>query len=205
MTNFEWKSFLKDFIRVLNAGDHNPNFRAKARQLFSKESGASEEEILRAEKRLGIKLHHTYRTFLQVSNGWPAMEAASPGQLWPADQIQWLREQSPQTVKTWADGEVDITPEEHMYYRDTQPDACWYRKAYLENTLAISDYGDASILLLSPEVIDEDGEWECWHLASWYPGAARYPSFAAWLAYSYRFHIETLNEELEIEWHSPFQ
>jgi hypothetical protein len=43
--------------------------------------------------------------------------------------------------------------------------------------LEISDTGDAAILLLNPEVVSDEGEWEAWFFASWLPGAGRFRSF----------------------------
>lgn len=202
MIYFEWKSFLKDFIRVLNVEDDDVDFYEKARQLLSSNIlETSEEDILAAESRLGITLPPSYRSFLKVSNGWPEMGAAEPGKLWSSNHIQWLRDQDPKMIEIWANSESDISPEEHLYYRDDD-NGCFYREAYLQNTLAISDYGDACILLLSPEVVDKNGEWECWKLASWIPGATRHRSFEKWMRSSYEFHIDLINEENEFQWHS---
>jgi hypothetical protein len=46
---------------------------------------------------------------------------------------------------------------------------------------------EVSVLLLNPEVVTPDGEWEAWYYASWRPGASRYRSFA-----------ELMIEELEM-------
>jgi hypothetical protein len=43
--------------------------------------------------------------------------------------------------------------------------------------LEVSDIGDSAILLLNPEVVTPDGEWEAWDFANWHPGAVRYRSF----------------------------
>jgi hypothetical protein len=40
----------------------------------------------------------------------------------------------------------------------------------------ISDVADG-VLLLNPEVVSDDGEWEAWFFAAWLPGATRYRSF----------------------------
>jgi SMI1 / KNR4 family (SUKH-1) len=210
MINLDWKELLKDLIKVLRVlDDEDEAFYEKARQLFTLDtSEAFEKEIRAAESRLGIKFPPSYRAFLKASNGWPEMGVAEPGVLWAAKEIQWLRDQDPETIERWSDSISrsyipTISPEEHLYYRDVAGDSCWYREAYLQNILAISAYGDACILLLSPEVVDENGEWECWKLASWLPGAARYPSFAQWMIGSYKRHVEMLDEEMEIRWHSP--
>lgn len=47
----------------------------------------------------------------------------------------------------------------------------------------LSDRGDAAILLLNPEVVFEDGEWEAWYFATWLPGAMRFRSFADLMRY----------------------
>ena len=47
----------------------------------------------------------------------------------------------------------------------------------MKTALEISDTGDAAILLLNPQVITTDGEWEAWFFSNWNPGARRYPSF----------------------------
>jgi hypothetical protein len=37
-------------------------------------------------------------------------------------------------------------------------------------------------VLLNPEIVTPEGEWETWFFANWLPGATRYRSFAEWLA-----------------------
>lgn len=204
MTELEWKSFLIDFIRVLNVEDDDLEFRDKARQLFTSAfSEAVEEDILAAEHRLKIKFPPSYRLFLKISNGWPEMGAAEPGELCPPQAIQWLRDQDPEMLEVWSTLGQDLSMEEHLHYRDVEDAPCWYCEEYLHNTLAISAYSDACLLLLSPDVIDKNGEWECWHLASWHPGAARYQSFETWIIETYKLHIERISEEYEFKWHSP--
>lgn len=128
------------------------------------------------------------------------MGSAEPGQLWSSKQIQWLRDQDPKMLEIYSTPSSGLSEDEHLYYRDVDEDTCCYREEYLQNTLAISDYGDACLLLLSPEVVDVNGEWECWNIASWHPGAARYRSFEKWRKSSYEFHIEIINEENEFQW-----
>ncbi|WP_299405943.1 SMI1/KNR4 family protein [Acaryochloris sp. IP29b_bin.148] len=132
MTELEWKSFLIDFIRVLNVEEDDLEFRDKARQLFSSENvEAVEEDILAAEHRLKIKFPPSYHLFLKVSNGWPEMGAAEPGQLWPPQAIQWLRDQDPEMLEAWSTLGQNLSMEEHLYYRDVEEDNCRYREEYL--------------------------------------------------------------------------
>jgi hypothetical protein len=65
------------------------------------------------------------------------------------------------------------------YFRyDESQDPAQLRVEYLPSTLEIGSTDDEDFLLLNPEVVAADGEWESLFLASWLPGAQRYRSFA---------------------------
>lgn len=200
MTQAEWRQFLQDLSRVALADDLQ---REPQNRMFSPEvhaagyigrEGATEAEIAAAELRLGAQLPPSYRTFLLVSNGLPEMSSSvMPGDLYSADKIYWLREHDPHNLKAW--GEIvepdeDISPEEHIHWRDERGDGGMYREAYVANLLSISDRGDACDLLLSPEVVDINGEWECWKIANWHPGAHRFRTFEMWIQQEYQFLAE---------------
>jgi len=34
---------------------------------------------------------------------------------------------------------------------------------------------------MNPEVVNDEGEWETWLFANWFPGARRYSSFSAYI------------------------
>jgi len=129
-------------------------------------------------KAHGLRLPVAYRAFLMASNGWGHMGVTNPGKLWSTDEIEWLWVRNQEDIDLWGNPEDnDATPEEHLHDRGSSVS---YRGVYMRYCLEISDWGDACILFLCPEVVTPDGEWECWHLASWYPGAARTASFRAW-------------------------
>ncbi len=127
------------------------------------------------------------------------MGDAMPGALWSTEEIEWTRDQDPQLIEIWSCDSIpitpDLTPEEHL---ETREGSSNYRKSYLQNVLSISDHGDACNLLLSPEVVDEHDEWECWKLASWIPGANRFHSFEAWMIASYKF-LKDFEEDETVE------
>ncbi len=197
MTQAEWKTFLYDLSRIALTHDMDRNLEYRT---FSPEvhasgylgyDGASEELIVAAERRLGTILSPSYKDFLRVSNGWPVIsDAVMPGRLWPVEEVYWIRDYDPHDTKGW--GEMssppeDIPPEEHIDWGSQEIRSGSYRHAYVKNLLSISDYGDACNLLLSPEVVNEEAEWECWLMASWNPGADRYQSFEAWIKNCYEF------------------
>lgn len=200
MNEAEWRWFLHNFSRVLLQLDADQDeFSEQDYQLgYVKCIGADEEEIVAAENRLGIQLPISYRSFLKVSDGWPYKRGGgSPGKLLPIMAIQWFRIQEPRWLEILTQPNLyqseDLPPEEHLYYRDIRRDECFYRQAYLPGTLAISETENSEILLLCPEVIDENGEWECWHL--WKSGADRYHSFLEWMYADCSFSLNLLNEK----------
>jgi hypothetical protein len=184
----EWRDFLGELSRVLLDKDqretddaNRPTFPLAAHESgYIGFEGATEEQIVAAEQRLNAKLPLSYRTFLKVSNGWPVMwHSVEPGKLWSTEEIRWTREQDPELIEIWGAPEFEISPEEHLATQGDENDS-GYRSQYVQNLLSISDHGDACDLLLSPEVVDKNGEWECWKIASWYPGAQRWRSFEEW-------------------------
>jgi hypothetical protein len=103
----------------------------------------------------------------------------------PAEQLVWLRDHDPQLIGAYvkaADGVEDVSEAEYRAYgpEDHQP----LRVAYLETALALSPYDDG-IILLNPQTVTADDEWEAWFFANWVPGAVRYPSFQALMEAEY--------------------
>jgi hypothetical protein len=195
MNATEWREFLQEVSRVILAKEaleiddvNRPNFPQAVRDAgYIGYEGASEEQIVVAEARLGVRFPPSYRTFLSVSNGWPVMwHSAEAGELWSTEKIGWARDQDPNLVEVWGEVYDEVSPEEHLRDRGEASNG-GFRAQYVKNLLAISDHGDACDLLLSPEVVDENGELECWLIASWIPGAARHSSFEAWFRSAYEF------------------
>ncbi len=211
MNETQWRDFLHELSRLLLDIDIKEGFDEL---LFSPEDhargyigfeGATEEQIIAVEERLGARLPDSYRTFLKVSNGWPLMRwNGQPGALWAVEHIQWVRDYDPFGVVDYGlqalpyGSPPDLSAEEHLQARsqnspDAEDDPGEYRMAYVDNLLSISDVTDNCQLLISPEVLDEDSEWECWKIASWLPGALRYQSFEKWMIKNY----DSLQEYLE--------
>jgi len=189
-----WSAFLHDLSRTVLDQDACAQQRYGTVSQIAAEyreagylgyPGASEAEIVAAEERLGTRFPEMYRRFLQASNGWAGMSVGSPGNLWPVQQVEWLWVRNQQAVDGWGSAEFDrISPEEHLARREERIPL--YRGSYLKSCLEISDWGEGSILLLCPEVVTLEGEWECWHLGSWVPGALRYASFEEWMLEEFR-------------------
>jgi hypothetical protein len=177
MIRYDWRPFLAQWSAALVNS-------SVAEYVEIPESGwmgyppASDEQIRAAEQRLGTTLPPSYREFLQVTNGWRTT-GDFIDRLWSAEEIAWFSVRNQSWIDAWNDPQYAgpaVSEAEHRTYGPEQ-DSAVFRAEYLKTTLEISDIGDSAILLLNPQVITEDGEWEAWMLANWLPGASRYRSF----------------------------
>lgn len=184
MESYDWKAFLRQWSEDVLATELAGAFPDEVRGSgWLGYPSATEEEIIRAEKRLGKKLPPSYRSFLRVTNGW-RMVSPLLGRLWPTQEIEWLRLRRLGLVESWQMGEALAGPvqpvedADYFVYGESQ-DSVMFRSEYLESALEISDLDvpQDAIYLLNPEVVSGDGEWEAWFFASWLPGAVRYRSF----------------------------
>lgn len=136
------------------------------------EPGATEAEIVSAEKRIGVRLPPSYRAFLAVANGFDHI-GPFIYRLYSATEIDWFRVRNQDWIEAYQTGD-DISPEEHLADPEN---SVRFRSAYLSSCLQISDEGDSAVVLLNPEVVSGEGEWETWLFPNWKPGATRYTSF----------------------------
>jgi hypothetical protein len=142
--------------------------------------GASQADIQTAESRLGLQLPESYRQFLEYTNGWrwitPFIE-----QLWSTSELERYATRHQDLIDAWRLGARQFptssrVPDERYFVYGTEQDPIFMRDEYLDMALEISDVADG-VLLLNPEVVSDDGEWEAWFFAAWLPGATRYRSF----------------------------
>jgi hypothetical protein len=141
--------------------------------------GASEADIQTAEARLGLQLPESYRQFLTFSNGWrwitPFIE-----QLWSTADMDRYAARHQDLIDAWRLGARQYStprvPDERYFVYGADQDPINLRDEYLDATIEISDVADG-VLLLNPQVVSNDGEWEAWFFAAWLPGATRYRSF----------------------------
>ena len=177
-TMVDFRTVLTDISRLQLAdnaiAERVPSHKAAANWLG--EPGASEAEITLAEQRLGVQLPPGYRAFLALSNGFDYI-CPFIYRLYSAAEIDWFRVRN----QDWIDAyqfDDDVSPEEHLANPE---DSVRFRSAYLSRCLQISEEGDSAVVLLNPEVVNDEGEWETWFFANWSPGATRHPSFRAYV------------------------
>jgi hypothetical protein len=192
--SFQWRTFLKqvsrDLLKDVRIREDLPHDVVES--VWLGYEGASEEEIDALEKRLGKRLPLSYRSFLAETNGWRQW-GPFIYKLWPCSEVCWFRERNQEWIDAYVHPENNgiqivypegqsppeprpVTDDEYFVYGKEQ-NSCRFRTEYLQSALEISDVGDSAILLLNPEVVNEEGEWEAWLFANWMPGAHRYRSF----------------------------
>jgi len=183
MTNVDWRSWLAQWNRELLEHLDLSQYNAFIEPDITPEvvvtgwlgyPGATEEQIVHLEARLGMPLPPSYRTFLSVSNGF-----RQPGMFVPRllsiAEVEWFRVRYQDTIDTWVSGlERSLREAPHILEEDPDP-----FERYLPTTLEISarETIGTAIYLLNPKVVTPEGEWEALYFAHWVPGAERYPSF----------------------------
>ncbi|HFA50850.1 MAG TPA: SMI1/KNR4 family protein [Bacteroidetes bacterium] len=158
-------------------------------------SPALENEILKKEAELKIRLPESYRSFLKSSNGFRQI-SLFVGDLFPVQNIGWITEKEPQLIEILEDIpgiDDDISDKEYFVYGDKQ-DSGRYRFEYLKESLVVSGWTNGAFVLLNPKVQFGD-EWEAWVYANWYPGARRYKSFKKLVLDEYNSTVELLKNK----------
>ena len=179
------RSLLKDISRIQLEDTRIAETvrKGKAAADWLGEPSATEAEIIAAEQRLGLRLPPSYRAFLEETNGFDHI-GYFIYRLYMAAEIDWFRVRNQDWIDAYQNpinkepGTEDITPEEHLANPN---DSVRFRTAYLSSCLQISEEGDSAVVLLNPEVVNGEGEWETWFFANWHPGAVRYPSFLSYV------------------------
>ncbi len=187
-----WKGFLTDISKtVIQNGDLLERFSSNPTNWLGFD-GITDAEIELHEKRLNTTLPPSYKEFLKASNGFKQLS----GFVWdllPIDKIEWLKEFDKPFCNVYTEIPFQVSDEEYFIYGDKQRSTN-FRSSYLLNSLAISDWGDATILLLNPDVKFGD-EWEAWNFAVWQLGPYRYKSFEELIKEDYSSYLQLLSEQ----------
>lgn len=182
VSNHDWRSLLETWCRELLEEPEisdalPPEVRASGWLGYAP---VSQGDIADAERRLGVALPPSYRSFLGVTDGW-RNTGYFIEDVWHVAAIDWYANRHQDLIDAWIDGEKyagpppAVTDDEYLDYGPNQQ-AHTLRSEYLNDVLQISDIGDG-VYLLNPRIVTPDGEWEAWFFADWLPGATRYPSF----------------------------
>lgn len=183
METFDWKNHIKEWsrkqIECLSESEKEELPSEILESSYLGCPGATEEQIIAAEARLGVTFPPSYRQFLTISNG-----LHSPSNygfdftFYPTEEIDWYVLTAPEFVdeirEIWLEPATD---EEYFVYGEEQCDLN-FRPEYLETALQISCEERLAVFLLNPQIISQSGEWEAWYCDfSTNFGVSRYRSF----------------------------
>ncbi|MFP4323487.1 MAG: SMI1/KNR4 family protein [Anaerolineales bacterium] len=127
--------------------------------------GAEEAALSALEARLGCTLPPSYREFLKASDGF-LLPGPGVQRLYGTLDVRWFRDENQFQIDIWRES---VGPDDPPLEDD------------LGDLLEIAgpEPGESARLLLNPNVMGRDGEWEAWFFEDWMPGADKYPSFYA--------------------------
>jgi hypothetical protein len=190
MSKYDWQGLMTQWNKTLLDNGYGERLEPEAGNWFGKK-GATEEQIVQLEKRLGKPLPQSYREFLSYSNGWEH-PTNFIYKLWSTDEIEWFSVRNQQWIDAWLGYKYPVSDEEYLKYGDEQTGAL--RAEYMQTALEISDRGDSAIYILNPQIVTPEGEWEAWFFANWLPGANRYRSFWEMMQDEYKNFLSLLDK-----------
>jgi hypothetical protein len=189
-----WKNFLSQVSEtVIKSDDLLDMLKADNQSGWLGYPGVTEREIIKHEERLKTKLPPSYREFLKVSNGFKQLNTYVWDML-PADKIDWLRSFDPSFYELYSNNleTFDASDKDYFVYGEEQRSTD-FRSRYLIESLAVSNWGDAAIVLLNPNVKFGE-EWEAWVFIVWSYGPTRYRSFEELMKEEYASFLQLLND-----------
>ncbi|KUJ65217.1 hypothetical protein ACZ90_49525 [Streptomyces albus subsp. albus] len=169
MDRQKWQPFLKrwseEWISAHDPAHDAPLDEEVVRTGWLGFDPAGAEQIAAAEARLGRALPPSLREFLLVTDGWRDA-GGFIYRLAGAAELEWLADTED---SGWIEA-YDIGDELDGFEVDDG--------TILRRSLRLSLEGDAAVMLLDPEDVDEHGEWAGYWLASWSgEGPERHASF----------------------------
>ncbi|TVL93743.1 SMI1/KNR4 family protein [Streptomyces sp. SAJ15] len=172
MNREQWRPFLKrwseEWVDAHDPERDQPLEAEVARDRWLGFAPATAEEVAAAEARLGRALPPSLREFLLTTDGWRDA-GVFIYRLAGAAELAWLADADEDSGWIEAYSDTEFFDEEE----DEEPEG-----RILARSLRLSLEGDAAVMLLDPEDVDERGEWAAYWLASWSgSGPERFDSF----------------------------
>jgi hypothetical protein len=190
MSIFAWDVWMPILSRLnavlLQSEDFEDDLTAEARSSsWCGSPPASEEEIVEAERRIGLTLPPSYRSFLSVSNCWRPYDNFVE-RLLPVQEIKPYRDADPKDLAAIQRmDEDDISDSDYVDYDSEEHSGALRPRYYADSILVSQAWGvESERVLLNPSIISIDGEWEVIFSAYWIPGNHRFRSFLEFVKYS---------------------
>ncbi len=160
MTEYNWRPFLEQWSRAILASPEVEYLGLPPEVIESGWlglPGASEAQIAAAEVRLGVRLPPSYRSFLLISNGW-RHTGSIVGPLRPVEEVDRYGVLYSDSLADFTEGLTGFGAYEYEF--DPSFEEADLR--HLEHTLVLSSGEDVDTLLLNPQGVAPNGEWEAW-------------------------------------------
>ena len=138
-------------------------------------SPALEEDIEKAETRLGIKLPEDYKTLLQITNGFSAPSYTEPSFL-SVEKIDYLRHIDTDSIEAYSIEGLEETGKT------------------LERSILVGGLEEEQYFLLIPPQNDKEN-WQYWKFANWIPGEEPYHGIQDYFQGVIEFMLEGLEEK----------
>jgi hypothetical protein len=136
---------------------------------FTEYSSTSDADIARTERRLGVHLPPSIRTFYLASNGWPADGWYCPA-INPIHLLTFLKDHDPGLCLIAEDAECTPGP-----WKD-DPEGKRLEAYQIEQGLRVKrsiamsyNTDDTEIILTDPRIMNDAGEWPMGSWAHWHP------------------------------------
>src|SRR4051812_2112144 len=120
MTTYDWKPFLTQWSKeLIECGEYDDELSPEViASGWLGYPGATEEQIVALENRLGTTLPLSYQEFLKVSNGWRGTGSSIRGFL-STDEIDWFAVKNQDWIDAYNPTPLDpivISDEEYFVY-----------------------------------------------------------------------------------------
>lgn len=185
MEAFDWKSRIREWspkrIELLVEEEQCERWQKFLESGWLGSTGATEEQIVAAEARLGVTFPPSYRQFLTISNGLHSpSNNGFDFEFYPTEEVDWYVLTAPELVDKIIEIFLEpVTDEEYLVYSSEILYDLKFRSEYLQTALQISCEDNGIVFLLNPQIILQSGEWEAWccNFSTAF-GIFRYRSFA---------------------------
>lgn len=204
---FDWNLFLRQWSRDLLERLEDNEFTSLSSEIIDDKwlgySRATETDISTAEARLKTTFPPSYRSFLAASNGWQKLNDMI-NKLFSTQEVDWLAARNQELIDAWITGSeiggrgAYFVPDEKYFIYGDEQDSILLRNEYLQTALQISEDSTQGLLLLNPQIVSENGEWEAWFFATWLPGAHRSSSFRELMQAKHRQLLKSIPRLREI-------
>jgi hypothetical protein len=142
----------------------------------------TDRAVVYLEKRIRGRLSRSYRDFLLATNGQVdtySLAGSEHSTFFSPESVATFMERKPKHFDTWFSemkgADYFFTEAEYFDYRNQSSHA--FRGYLLDEAIMIGQVEEGQVLLLIPDVLTADGEWEAWRFGP-SVGAIRSPSFA---------------------------